>query len=104
MTIRPGERNLVGDMDVASKLVATERSLARAPLTAVVSSAAGSAAAGVLATLVELRTITSGYTPPPDRCASYEMLYARPEHLEADTHRHIHLARGSADMGRPRTG
>lgn len=54
MAIRPGERNLVGDIDVASKLVSTERSLVRAPRTPVTSSAAGSAAVGVLATLVDV--------------------------------------------------
>lgn len=41
--------------------------------------------------LEELRTATSGYEPPADGCASYEMLYARLEHLGADTHRHVHL-------------
>jgi regulator of cell morphogenesis and NO signaling len=41
--------------------------------------------------LEELRAVTSGYTPPEDGCASYRTLYARLEHLEADTHRHVHL-------------
>ena len=41
--------------------------------------------------LAELRSITADYTPPPDGCTSYEMLYGRFDHLEADTHRHIHL-------------
>lgn len=41
--------------------------------------------------LEELRTVTSQYVPPADGCASYQTLYARLEHLEADTHRHVHL-------------
>lgn len=41
--------------------------------------------------LEELRSVTSGYTAPADGCASYQSLYARLEHLEADTHRHVHL-------------
>jgi acyl-coenzyme A thioesterase PaaI-like protein len=52
--VRPGDRNVVGDMDVASKLVSIERSLVRAPLTPAVASAAGSASVGVLATLVDV--------------------------------------------------
>jgi hypothetical protein len=34
---------------------------------------------------------TSDYRVPADGCASYEALYARLAHLEADTHLHIHL-------------
>ena len=41
--------------------------------------------------LEELRSATSGYTPPADGCTSYEVLFARLAHLETDTHRHIHL-------------
>lgn len=41
--------------------------------------------------LEELRSVTSGYTPPADGCTSYEVLFARLAHLETDTHRHIHL-------------
>jgi regulator of cell morphogenesis and NO signaling len=41
--------------------------------------------------LEQLRTVTADYTAPADGCASYQMLYARLEHLEADTHRHVHL-------------
>jgi regulator of cell morphogenesis and NO signaling len=41
--------------------------------------------------LEELRTVTAGYAAPADGCASYQALYARLEHLEADTHRHVHL-------------
>jgi len=41
--------------------------------------------------LEELRSATRGYVAPADGCASYQSLYARLEHLEADTHRHVHL-------------
>lgn len=41
--------------------------------------------------LVQLRTVTGGYEVPDDGCASYRSLYSRLAHLEADTHRHIHL-------------
>lgn len=41
--------------------------------------------------LAELRSVTGDYTPPPDGCTSYEVLFARLAHLELDTHRHIHL-------------
>lgn len=41
--------------------------------------------------LAQLRTATAGYVVPDDGCASYRSLYARLEHLEADTHLHIHL-------------
>lgn len=40
--------------------------------------------------LEELRRTTDGYTVPTDGCASYEALYRRLEHLEEDTHLHIH--------------
>lgn len=45
--------------------------------------------AGVL--LEQLRAATDGYQPPDDGCASYQALYGRLEHLEQDTHRHVHL-------------
>jgi regulator of cell morphogenesis and NO signaling len=41
--------------------------------------------------LTELRGRTAGYSVPEDGCASYRSLYERLEHLETDTHRHIHL-------------
>lgn len=44
--------------------------------------------AGVL--LAQLRTLTSGYTPPADGCASYQALYTGLSEMEADTHLHIH--------------
>lgn len=52
--VQPGERNFVGDMGVASKLLSNERSLVRAPLTPAVSSPAGSASVGMLATLADV--------------------------------------------------
>jgi regulator of cell morphogenesis and NO signaling len=42
------------------------------------------------ALLAELRRVTAGYAVPDDACASYETLYRRLEHLEEDTHVHIH--------------
>lgn len=41
--------------------------------------------------LEQLRAATDGYRPPADGCASYRGLYQRLEHLELDTHRHVHL-------------
>lgn len=41
--------------------------------------------------LEQLRTVTADYAAPADGCASYQTLYARLEHLEVDTHRHVHL-------------
>ena len=41
--------------------------------------------------LEDLRAVTGGYQPPADGCASYVSLYERLEHLELDTHRHVHL-------------
>lgn len=43
------------------------------------------------ALLEQLRAATGGYRPPADGCASYQTLYGRLEHLELDTHRHVHL-------------
>ena len=40
--------------------------------------------------LERLRSATQGYTLPDDACASYAALYAGLEHLEADTHLHVH--------------
>lgn len=40
--------------------------------------------------LERLRTITDGYAPPPDACASYRALYEGLAELEADTHLHVH--------------
>ena len=40
--------------------------------------------------LAELRRATGGYEVPADGCASYEALYRRLEHVEDDTHLHIH--------------
>lgn len=53
LALRP-TRHFVSDMDVASVLVTPERCLLRAPLTDGVASAAGSAAVGMLATLVDV--------------------------------------------------
>ncbi len=41
--------------------------------------------------LERLRATTGDYQPPADGCASYQTLYSRLEHLELDTHRHVHL-------------
>lgn len=40
--------------------------------------------------LAELRSITDGYQPPTDGCASFQALYRGLEELEADTHLHVH--------------
>jgi regulator of cell morphogenesis and NO signaling len=40
--------------------------------------------------LAELRRVAGGYAVPDDGCASYHALYRRLEHLEEDTHLHIH--------------
>jgi regulator of cell morphogenesis and NO signaling len=40
--------------------------------------------------LAQLRRVTAGYEVPADGCASYEALYRRLEHVEEDTHLHIH--------------
>ena len=40
--------------------------------------------------LATLRTLTDGYGPPADGCASYRTLYAGLAELEADTHLHVH--------------
>ena len=41
--------------------------------------------------LEQLRAASVDYAVPADGCASYHSLYGRLEHLEADTHRHVHL-------------
>lgn len=41
--------------------------------------------------LRQLRSAAQHYVTPDDACASYSLLYERLAHLEADTHRHIHL-------------
>jgi regulator of cell morphogenesis and NO signaling len=41
--------------------------------------------------LREMRAASHGYTPPPDACASYRILYQLLAELEADLHTHIHL-------------
>jgi regulator of cell morphogenesis and NO signaling len=40
--------------------------------------------------LERLRSITDGYAPPEDACASYRALYQGLAELEADTHLHVH--------------
>ncbi|HZJ06720.1 MAG TPA: iron-sulfur cluster repair di-iron protein [Nocardioidaceae bacterium] len=40
--------------------------------------------------LEQLRAITGSYAVPDDGCASYAALYAGLEHLESDTHLHVH--------------
>ena len=40
--------------------------------------------------LARLRSLTDGYTPPADGCASYRALYDGLSELEADTHLHVH--------------
>ena len=42
------------------------------------------------ALLEELRRVTSGYSVPPDGCASYAACYRALADLEADTHLHVH--------------
>lgn len=41
--------------------------------------------------LRELRQISNGYTPPPDACISFQMLYQSLAEFETDLHQHIHL-------------
>ncbi len=43
------------------------------------------------AILKELREITSGFTPPPDACGTYRLVYKRLEELEGLTFMHVHL-------------
>lgn len=39
----------------------------------------------------QIRRITSGYTAPPDACASFTSLYDQLREFEADLHQHVHL-------------
>ena len=41
--------------------------------------------------LAALRTLTSGYTPPADACATYREYYAGLSTLERELQEHIHL-------------
>jgi regulator of cell morphogenesis and NO signaling len=41
--------------------------------------------------LVELRRLTSDYTPPEDACNTFRALYFELAEMEGDLHRHIHL-------------
>jgi regulator of cell morphogenesis and NO signaling len=41
--------------------------------------------------LLEIRTLTTNFTLPPEACTSYRTLYNKLEELEQDLHRHIHL-------------
>jgi len=43
------------------------------------------------AALVELRELTSDFTPPVEACNTYRALFSGLAELEADLHRHIHL-------------
>jgi len=38
-----------------------------------------------------VRSLSDGFTPPPDACATYRATYAKLEEFEADLHRHVHL-------------
>lgn len=40
--------------------------------------------------LERIRTLTDGFRPPDDACASYQALFAGLEELDADTRRHVH--------------
>ena len=40
--------------------------------------------------LARMRSLTQGYAPPADGCASFEACYRGLAELEADTHLHIH--------------
>ncbi len=39
----------------------------------------------------QIRTASSAYTPPPDACTSYQVLYRDLQEFEADLHEHVHL-------------
>ncbi|HEY5611794.1 MAG TPA: hemerythrin domain-containing protein, partial [Thermoanaerobaculia bacterium] len=41
--------------------------------------------------LVEIRTLTTDFTLPPEACVSFQALYAGLLDIESDLHRHIHL-------------
>ncbi|HWA05958.1 MAG TPA: iron-sulfur cluster repair di-iron protein, partial [Ignavibacteria bacterium] len=46
-------------------------------------------AAGIMAET--LNTLSDGYTPPPDACATFRVLYGELKEFEEDLHMHIHL-------------
>lgn len=39
----------------------------------------------------QLRTMTSGFTPPADACRTYQLCFAELANFERDLHRHVHL-------------
>jgi regulator of cell morphogenesis and NO signaling len=41
--------------------------------------------------LEHLRSLTDGFTPPPDACTTYRLCYTELAQFERDLHRHIHL-------------
>jgi regulator of cell morphogenesis and NO signaling len=41
--------------------------------------------------LETIRTLTSGYTAPADRCTTYGVCMAELREFERDMHRHVHL-------------
>ena len=41
--------------------------------------------------LLEIRTLTTNFTLPPEACTSYRTLFGKLQELEQDLHRHIHI-------------
>ncbi len=41
--------------------------------------------------LYEIRSLSSGYTPPPDACTTFKVTYQELQEFEEDLHRHVHL-------------
>ena len=41
--------------------------------------------------LARLRTLSAGFVPPPDGCATYRLCFAELEAFERDLHQHMHL-------------
>jgi len=41
--------------------------------------------------LANMKSLSNGYTPPPDACPTYHALYRGLEEFERDLHHHIHL-------------
>jgi regulator of cell morphogenesis and NO signaling len=41
--------------------------------------------------MAEIRSLTDGYTPPEDACATYRVCFQELEAFEADLHAHVHL-------------
>ncbi len=39
----------------------------------------------------KVKTLSNNYTPPPEACASYRVLYSKLQEFEQDLHEHIHL-------------